>query len=144
MIGLPNVTSLYVVFAFGISYWILKRYLFAPLSAILEARQNEERAAEEAYAESVKRLERAVAAGEDRLAATRRDSLKTREQLRAQGSAVLEKRLDEARAEATEAIGRGSREIEAQAAETVRSLPDRALGLARELAEKVLGRKLAA
>jgi F0F1-type ATP synthase membrane subunit b/b' len=57
---------------------------------------------------------------------------------------VLEKRLDEARAEATEAIGRGSREIEAQAAETVRSLPDRALGLARELAEKVLGRKLAA
>jgi F-type H+-transporting ATPase subunit b len=144
MIGLPNVTSLYVILAFGISYWILKRYLFVPLSAILEARENEERAAEEAYAESVKRLERAVAAGEDRLGSARRESLRTREDLRAQGIAALEKRLAEARAEATEAIGRGSREIEAQAAETVRSLPERAAGLARELAEKVLGRKLAA
>ena len=56
MIELPNVTSLYVILAFGISYWILKRYLFVPLSAILEERENEERAAEEAYAESVKRL----------------------------------------------------------------------------------------
>ncbi len=144
MIGLPNVTSLYVVLAFGISYWILKRYLFLPLSAILEARENEERSAEEAYAESVKRLERAVAAGEDKLASARRDSLRTREDLRAQGLAALEKRLAEARTEATDAIGRGSREIEAQAAEAVRSLPERAAGLARELAEKVLGRKLAA
>jgi F0F1-type ATP synthase membrane subunit b/b' len=49
-----------------------------------------------------------------------------------------------ARAEATQSIEKGSREIQAQAAETVRSLPERAVGLARELAEKVLGRKLAA
>ncbi len=93
MIGLPNVTSLYVILAFGISYWILKRYLFVPLSAILEARESEERTAEEAYAESVKRLERAVAAGEDKLGSARRDSLRTREDLRAQGLAALEKRL---------------------------------------------------
>ena len=144
MIGPPDVTSLYAILAFGISYWILKRYLFAPLSAILEARENEERAAEEAYAESVKHLERAVAAGEEKLASARRESLRTREDLRSQGIAVLDKRLAEARAEATDAIARGSGEIEAQAAETVRSLPERAAGLARELAEKVLGRKLAA
>jgi F-type H+-transporting ATPase subunit b len=144
MIGLPNVTSLYVIVCFGICFWILKRYLFAPLSEILEARQNEERAAEEAYAESVRRLERAVAMGEDKLSSARRDALRTREDLRAQGLAVLEKRLDEARAEATRAIDQGSREIHAQAAGIVQSLPERAVGLARELAEKVLGRKLAA
>ncbi|HEY4229896.1 MAG TPA: ATP synthase F0 subunit B [Thermoanaerobaculia bacterium] len=144
MIGLPNVTSLYVILCFGISYWILKRYLFAPLSAILEARENEERAAEQAYAESVKRLERAVAVGEDKLSSARRDALRTREDLRSQGLAVLEKRLDEARAEATQAIDKGSREIQTQAAGIVKSLPERAVGLARELAEKVLGRKLAA
>ncbi|HEY1251711.1 MAG TPA: ATP synthase F0 subunit B [Thermoanaerobaculia bacterium] len=144
MIGLPDVTSLYALLAFGISYWILKRFLFSPLSAILEAREQEEREAEAAYAESVKRLERAVAQGEDKLAAARRDSLKTREDLRAQGLSVLEKRLDEARAGATEEIARGSREIEEQAAGAARTLPERAAGLARELAEKVLGRKLAA
>ena len=144
MIELPNVTSLYVLIAFGISYAILKRFLFRPLSAILEARETEERAAQDAYAEAVQRLERAMTAGEEKLSSTRRDSLKTREELRAQGLAVLEQRLNEARAEASEAIGRGSREIEAQAARAVRELPERAAGLARELAEKVLGRKLAA
>jgi F-type H+-transporting ATPase subunit b len=144
MIDLPNVTSLYVLVAFGISFWILKRFLFVPLSAILEARENEEKAAQDAYAEALQRLERAVAAGEEKLSMARRDSLRTREELRAQGLAVLEQRLQEARAQASEAIGRGSKEIEAQAAETVRVLPERASGLARELAEKVLGRKLAA
>jgi F-type H+-transporting ATPase subunit b len=144
MIGLPDVTSLYALLAFGISYWILKRYLFMPLSAILEGREREEREAEAAYGESVKRLERAVAAGEDKLAAARRDSLKTREDLRAQGMAVLEKRLEEARGQATEAIAKGNREIETQAAAAVKELPARAVGLARELAEKVLGRKLVA
>jgi F-type H+-transporting ATPase subunit b len=144
MIELPNVTSLYVLFAFGISYWILKRFLFVPLAGILDAREGEERAAEAAYAESLARLERAVAAGEEKLSAARRESLRTREELRAQGLAVLEQRLAEAHAEATESIARGSHEIESQAAQGAKALPERARALARELAEKVLGRKLAA
>jgi F-type H+-transporting ATPase subunit b len=144
MIGLPNVTSLYVFLAFGISYWILKRYLFVPLSAILEARESEEHAAQEAYAESLRRLEKAVAAGEEKLSLARRESLKMREDLRAEGLAVLEQKLNQARAESSEAIARGSREIEAQAASSALELPERARSLARELAEKVLGRKLAA
>jgi F-type H+-transporting ATPase subunit b len=144
MIGLPNVTSLYVLLAFGISYWILRRYLLLPLSAILDAREREERAAEDAYAESLARLERAVAAGEEKLSAARREALKTREELRSQGLAALEQRLNQARGEATEAIGRGSREIELQAQAAVGELPQRASGLARELAEKVLWRKLLA
>ena len=42
MIELPNVTALYVFLAFGICYWILKKYLFVPLSAILDGRMNAE------------------------------------------------------------------------------------------------------
>jgi F-type H+-transporting ATPase subunit b len=144
MIGLPNVTSLYVVLAFGISYWILKRFLFVPLSAILDVREREEREAQEAYAASLERLKQAVAAGEEKLAGTRRESLKTREELRAQGLAVLEEKLNQARGEAGDAIARGSSEIETQAAQSARELSERARSLARELAEKVLGRKLAA
>jgi F0F1-type ATP synthase membrane subunit b/b' len=144
MIGLPDVTSLYVLLAFGICYAVLRRSLFGPLSAILDAREREEREAEDAYAASLARLEQAVAAGEDKLASARRDALKTREDLRAQGLAALEQRLNQARAQSAEAIARGGREVEAQAAEAVRQLPEKASGLARELAEKVLGRKLVA
>ncbi|HEY3204036.1 MAG TPA: ATP synthase F0 subunit B [Thermoanaerobaculia bacterium] len=144
MIELPNVTSLYVLLAFGICYWILKKYLFLPLTAILEARENEERDAQKAYAESLQALDRAVEAGEEKLATARREALKTREGLRGEGLALLEKKLAEARAAAADAIAHGSGEIEAQSASSAKELPERARGLARELAEKILGRKLAA
>jgi F-type H+-transporting ATPase subunit b len=144
MIELPNVTSLYVLLAFGVSYVILKKYLFVPLSGILEAREREEREAQKAYAESLETLERAVAAGEQQLSLARREALKTREALRGEGSALLETKLGEARARASEEIARGSREIDAQASASAGQLPERAKSLARELAEKILGRKLAA
>jgi F-type H+-transporting ATPase subunit b len=144
MIGLPNVTSLYVFLAFGISYWILKKYLFVPLSAILEAREGEEREAQKAHDESLQNLHRAVAAGDEQLSAARREALKTREALRAQGMSVFERELERAQAIAAEAIARGSEEIAEEAQRASQELPARARGLARELAEKVLGRKLAA
>jgi F-type H+-transporting ATPase subunit b len=144
MIEAANVTSLYVLLAFGISYWILKKYLFAPLGAILEARDREEREAQEAYAESLRKLDEAVAAGEEKLSAARREALKAREDLRALGFELLEKKLAEARTVANESIERGSREIEDQVARSARELPERGRSLARELAEKILGRKLAA
>jgi F-type H+-transporting ATPase subunit b len=144
MIGFPDVTALYGILAFGICYAILKKYLFVPLAAILEAREQESREAELAYGESLKALEQAVAAGEEKLAAARRDALKTRESLRGEGLEALEKRLGDARASADRSIEQASGEISAQSAASARELPDRARALARELAEKILGRKLAA
>ena len=144
MIELPNVASLYVFLAFGICYWILRRYLFVPLSAILDARESAERDAEKAYAQSLAELERAVAAGEEKLAEARREALKTREALRAEGSAQLDAKLADAHEAARQAIERGAGEIEAQSTASARELPERARAIARELAEKILGRKLAA
>jgi F-type H+-transporting ATPase subunit b len=144
MIEAPNVTSLYVFLAFGIIYWILKRYLFAPLSAILDAREGAERDAEKAYADSLARLEKAVSAGEEMLSAARREALKARENLRSESLGQLEAKLAEANGAANASVERGSQEIEAQVAGFAGQLPERARALARELAEKILGRKLAA
>src|SRR5207237_2256344 len=140
----PNVTALYVLLAFGVSYAILKKSLFVPLSRILEARESDERAAQEAYEESLRALERAVSAGEQKQASARREALRTREGLRGEGLALLEQKLAEARRVAGEEVGRGSREIELQSAASARELPERARDLARELAAKILGRKVAA
>jgi F-type H+-transporting ATPase subunit b len=144
MIEAPNVTSLYVLLAFGIIYWILKRYLFAPLSAILDARERAERDAEKAYADSLAKLDKAVAAGEEMLSAARREALKVRENLRSESLGQLEAKLAEANGAANASVERGSQEIEAQVAGFAGQLPERARALARELAEKILGRKLAA
>ena len=144
MIEAPNVTTLYVFLAFGICYWILKKYLFVPLSAILDARERAEKDAEKAYADSLAKLEKAMTAGEEMLSAARREALKARESLRSESLGQLEAKLAEANGAANASVERGSREIEAQVAGFAGQLPERARALARELAEKILGRKLAA
>jgi F-type H+-transporting ATPase subunit b len=138
------VTLLYVMFAFIVSYAVLKRFLFRPLGAILEEREQEERAAARIHGESLRELERAVAEGEARLALARREALKEREALRGQGLARFEQLLDQAREKASASVDAASRTIETEAARAASDLPARARGLAVELAEKILGRKLAA
>ena len=144
MIKAPDVTLLYVIVAFVISYAILKAYLFRPLSAILEEREALEKSAAKLYAESFLEMEKAVAEAEARLSLARREALKEREAMRAEGRSHLEKKLAEARAAAAASIEDASGEIERQADRSAAELPERARALARTLAEKILGRKLAA
>jgi F-type H+-transporting ATPase subunit b len=144
MIKAPDVTLLYVIFAFIVSYAVMKRYLFRPLGAILERREEEERAAARVHADSLRELERAVAEGEARLAAARRDGLREREALRAEGLGKFERDLNEARAAATAAVEKAGGEISVEASQAARELAARSRTLAVLLAEKILGRKLAA
>src|SRR5262245_6836394 len=144
MIRLPDVTTLYVLLCFAITYVILKRYLFVPLGAILDERERDEKQAEALHADSLARLQKAMAEAELGLAQARREALKTREELRGQGRERLEAKLAEASAAAASAIAEASREIERQSADLSRELPERSKSLAQILAEKILGRKLAA
>jgi F-type H+-transporting ATPase subunit b len=144
MIKAPDVTLLYVIFAFLIAYAILKKYLFVPLGGILEARETEEETAARVHAESLQRLSEAVAHAEQELARARREALKEREALRAEGRSHLEKKLAEAFAAASAGIERAGLEISAQAGRASAELPGQIERLARALVEKVLGRKLAA
>lgn len=144
MIKAPDVTLLYVLFAFIVSYAVMKRYLFRPLGVILERRAEEERAAASIRADSLRELERVVAEGEARLAAARREGLREREALRAEGLAHFERALGEARSAATSAVEGAGREISSEAGQAARELASRSRSLAVLLAEKILGRKLAA
>lgn len=144
MIKAPDVTLLYVLFAFIVSYAVMKRYLFTPLGAILERREEEERAAAAIHAESLRELEKAVAEGEARLALARREGLREREALRAAGLTQFERALGEARNAAGAAVEKAGREISVEATQAGQELASRSRSLAVLLAEKILGRKLAA
>ena len=144
MIKAPDVTLLYVMFAFIVSYAVMKRYLFTPLGAILERREEEERAAAAIHAESLRELEKAVTEGEARLALARREGLREREALRAEGLTQFERALGEARNTAGAAVEIAGREISGEAAQAAQELASRSRSLAVLLAEKILGRKLAA
>jgi F0F1-type ATP synthase membrane subunit b/b' len=144
MIKAPDVTLLYVMFAFVVSYAIMKRFLFAPLGAFLTEREEEDRAAAGIHAESLRELERAIAQGEARLSLARREGLKERETLRAEGLSRLERRLAEARSAAASSVESASREIQSEARRAAGELPSASRTLALALAEKILGRTLAA
>ena len=144
MIKAPDVTLLYVMFAFVVSYAVMKRFLFRPLGAILEAREEEERESARIHADSIRELEQAVAEGEERLSLARREALKEREALRMQGLAKFEQDLNSAREAASSSVQAASRTIEADAQRAASELPTRSRALAVALAEKILGRKLAA
>jgi F-type H+-transporting ATPase subunit b len=144
MIKAPDVTLLYVMFAFVVSYAVLKRFLFRPLGAILEEREEEERAAARVHADSLRELERAIAEGEAKLSLARREALKDRETLRLEGLAKFDRELARAREAGSSSIESASRQIDADAARAAAELPAKSRSLAIELAEKILGRKLAA
>ena len=144
MIKLPDITMIYVIVAFTLSWAILRRYLFNPLSDILDEREQDEKTAAKMYAESVEGLSRTMARAEQELSRARREALRQRETLRAEGRTVLEQRIAEAQAAAQAAMDQASREIESEAQRLAQNLPGEARGLARELAERILGRKLAA
>ena len=139
-----DVTFLYIVVIFLLCTWVLKRFLFAPLSAILDGRRDRASAAARSYAESLEALSRTVAEAEEKLALARREALKVRENLRGEGASQLSKRLEEARAASEAAVNDAVKRIEAEAAASAEKLPADARSLARVLAEKILGRKLAA
>jgi len=144
MIKAPDITFVYVVLAFWIAYAILKKFLFTPLSGILEQRELEERTAARVHTESLEELSRTVARAEQALSEARREALRQREALRAEGHAHLEKRLEDARTTAAAAVEAGGREIDSHVARLTVELPLKAAEFARGLAEKILGRKFAA
>ena len=144
MIKAPDVTFLYVVLAFIASYAILKRYLFVPLLAILEHREREAASAEKVHAESLAELDKTVTRAEADLARSRGEALAIREKLRGEGRAHWERKMEETRKVAEGAVNRGSEEIGAAAKKSAADLPRSARDLARALAEKILGRNLAA
>ncbi|MGH9399866.1 MAG: hypothetical protein ACRD00_05830, partial [Thermoanaerobaculia bacterium] len=135
---------LYIIAVFLLASGILKRFLFSPLMAILAEREDEEKTASQAHAESLAALARTVAEAEEKLSLARREALKMRESLRGQGAGRLEEKLAEARAAAEASVAEAVGQIDTQAAASSRALPGQARSLAASLAEKILGRRLAA
>src|SRR5215467_13625189 len=144
MIKLPDITMIYVIVAFAASWAILRKYLFRPLSAILDQREQDEKTAARVHAESLERLSQTIARSEEELAGARREALRQREALRAEGRSELDRRIAQAQASAQAAIEKANGEIAAETQRLSQNLPQDSHRLARELAEKILGRKLVA
>ncbi|NKB86927.1 MAG: hypothetical protein GKS06_01730 [Acidobacteria bacterium] len=120
--------------------FILNRWLFGPLSQILEQRQNETDAARAAFDEAQQKQSERLDAVESRVAESRKESFAIREQAHGEGREHRDRVLAEAREEAAQEIEGARAEIKEQIDAARSQLETDADALAKSIAERVLGR----
>ena len=144
MLQTPDVSMILMLAIFFATLWVLNRFLFAPITAILKEREQEERQSTGTHEEALRGFQEAVARVEAELASARREGLKLREERRAEGRRLREEKGAAVKAESSARVAEAAASIESQTKEAARSLPGRTREIARSLAEKVLGRPVAA
>ncbi len=143
MIAPPNLSLLLIMACFWMVFFLVWRLLVKPLGAVLDERDRRVRESKDSLAGVQERFAAAVARCERELAAGAGQAGKERAALRAAGESARRARLDAAREQAQERLSRLSTEIGAAAAAARSELRVSAQALARELAERLVGRRLA-
>jgi F-type H+-transporting ATPase subunit b len=123
---------------FLILVWLLQRFLFKPVKAIVARRREEiSRALTEASAEkeSAERMKGEIEAQRSEIRAERQ---KTIDEVRAQLSAERQKTIEEARSEAEKIKSQALKRLDEERVAAGDALLERTVGLARDLAERLL------
>jgi F-type H+-transporting ATPase subunit b len=140
---LPDLSLILVVIIFWATYAVLKRFLLAPLGAVLAERERRVDAARAASEAALERQREVAADLDRRLTEARREALIHRESVRASAGerrqALLEAARERARATVLEAQGKLDREALAAREQ----LGTEAKAIAIEIASYALGRKVA-
>jgi F-type H+-transporting ATPase subunit b len=144
MLQAPNVSVILILAIFFATLWVLNRFLFRPVSAILDERQSDAENAERTLAGAEEKFRAAAAKIEGDLALARREALRVREESRAAGRRQREAQVEAAKAETAGRLDAAARELEAEARRTREELPSKISAIVSALVEKVLGRKAAA
>jgi F0F1-type ATP synthase membrane subunit b/b' len=139
----PNYSLLLIMVCFWLVFFVVKGQLLKPLGSLMDERDRRERDAREGFTEARTAFDEAVARCESELADAARTGQKERTELRAAGEAVRRARLDAARARGQERLAQLGAELDDASRTARQELRGRAEALSRQLAEHLLGRRLA-
>jgi len=136
----PDLSLPAIMVIFVINYLVVRRFFLKPINAVVEAREQNIRTAEERYEESLARFNEAMAAMETQLHHAKREAAQVREKFRAEAGAyragVVERTTAEGKQMIADATGRLGRDVEEARVKIVRDSDS----LARLAAERILGR----
>jgi len=124
--------------------WLSNRFIFTPVSAVLDERERESESASRAYSEALAEFQAAAERIEAQLSLARREALKLREDRRAEGIQLRSRKIERVKDEAAQKLAVASSELDQLSRTIASDLPGRVASLAQTLAEKILGRKVAA
>ncbi len=139
----PNVSLLFIMACFWLTYWVVLQFLVKPVTAVVEERRRRVEGAERTWASKHQEYLSATERLESEMEEAARAASKLRAELRRQGQEHRQERLDATRRQVDqrlrEALGELDREEETARAE----LRGRARTLAAELASRLLERRVA-
>ena len=143
MLQLPNVSMLLVLAIFFATLWVLNRFLFGPVTAILDERAAEADTAARSLADAEAKFRAAAEKIENELSLARREALKIREENRAEGHRQREIEVEAAKKEAADRLHAAADDLARRASQAREELPARISSIVATLVEKILGRKAA-
>lgn len=143
MVSPPNLSLLLIMACFWLIYFIVKGQFIDPLGKLLDERERRRRDAAAEIEVTRAAFDNAVARCEKDLSAAAAAAQKQRAEMRAAGEAARRAALDAARIQGQERLAVFASELDAAAASARLELRSRAQQLSRELAERLLGRRLA-
>jgi len=139
----PNVSVILILAIFFATLWLLNKFLFRPVSAILDEREVESATAAGSLEAAEASFKAAAQKVENDLAAARREALKIREETRADGHRMRDAQVGAAKEEAARRIDTATAEIDGGARRAREELPGKVASIVALLVEKILGRKAA-
>ncbi len=137
---LPDASMLVILVIFWIAYWILRKFLFAPIVEILRERRETVESARAEHEAAAKQAESKIDAEREKLNHARVEAAGRRDELRKAAEAHRESLLGETREEADQRLRAAQAELEGEVATQREVLAERARALGDRMADKLLER----
>lgn len=143
MVSPPNYSLLLIMACFWLVYFLVSSLLLKPLGALIDERDRRVREARDDIEKARQAFDDTMTKCEKELAVVASAAQKERAELRGAGEATRRAALDGAREKGQARLAALAQEIQESSAGAQRELRSRAEELSRELAEHLLGRRLA-
>lgn len=143
MLAPPDLSLLLIMACFWVVYWLVSSQLVRPLGALLDERSRRADEARRVLTDAQTALAETLAWYEEQLAAVTAEEQRRRTALRSEGEAARRARLEAAREAGQHRLAQLGEELQAAGELARRQLQEQAPTLARELAERILGRRAA-
>lgn len=139
----PNYSLILIMACFWVVFFLVRRLLVQPMGALLDERARRAREAARAFDGARAELAEALARCERELAQAAAEGQRERAALRAEGESERRRRLEQAREAGQAKLAAFTRELEEASARAREELRRSTRVLATELAQRLLGRRLA-
>lgn len=139
----PNLSLLFIMACFWLTYWVVLRFLIKPVGAVADERRRRVESAESTWAAKHQEYLSATARLEGELEEAARAAGAARAELRREAQQRRQERLDAARQEVDQRLGAALAELGEQEEAARRELAEQARALATELASRLLERRVA-